>query len=197
MQKNIGGNWYNKKLWSRDAKRAQFKASSCCDFSLQSEVTAAAIDFVVSNLYLLTLPIETRNNLCGMESIRREAQALLAEYGELNVLHCDSLPKNLKTEAISLGNGFYLTKERVSMPLQEFLFYVRTLDCNQRVIEEWAGISNDKISDFIDALIGFLHGVIRQKHREEMLYARTPVVAISAAQKAQFDIHGCMVGIFH
>lgn len=175
--KTIKGNWYDQHSWSPEAKRTFFRAAQGHDHAPdlgRKEMDEAMAEILVSDLYLLSLPAEARTILqcCGMAALKEEAMKLAYQFGGYNIL-CwyGRLPRSLRKGAISIGRGFHLVKAETGMPLREFLYFTEFLSSttalaktDASILQEWSGMPQDRMCDFVHVLLSYLQEFLRQQH---------------------------------
>ncbi|MBP5512798.1 hypothetical protein J6X73_01370 [Candidatus Saccharibacteria bacterium] len=175
--KTIKGNWYDQHSWSPEAKRTFFRAAQGHDHAPdlgRKEMDEAMAEILVSDLYLLSLPAEARTILqcCGMAALKEEAMKLAYQFGGYNIL-CwyGRLPRSLRKGAISIGRGFHLVKAETGMPLREFLYFTKFLSsttaltkADASILQEWSGMPQDRMCDFVHVLLSYLQEFLRQQH---------------------------------
>ena len=115
---------------------------------------------------------------------------LLLKYGHLDVVYHKRKYRKLKHAACKAasskaGDHFYLTEQRIGMPVRMFLvWYKGGVSIPNDILQEWSGIPADKLEDAYQSILQIFKDDLKSNGRWDMLTNSTkkfeaPIIEVS------------------
>ena len=113
--------------------------------------------------------------------MNEELFQLLCRYGGRDLVffkyNTKTPPRNVlsDSELIPLGQDIYMTSQRYSMRIRDFLlWYKGGVEVPSAVLTEWSGIPEDHFAIAYHGLVNFFRNMLMNEHREQLATGKLP-----------------------
>lgn len=163
------GNYRNEKEWSEKAQFFKFRG----DESDRDEAKKVVEHALVEDVYLCIQPyivaMQIALNKTMVNSMIGEIRRILSEYGSRDILFVAkdmTMPNFLARNATELSPKIFLSSEKCSMPLGEFLIvYKGGGYVPPSVIEEWSGMNEEQQKIAYEEIVKFIRRQLEVYHK--------------------------------
>lgn len=159
--------WSDKALFFRPTDEQREKAKNTVEDALVEDV------YLCIQPYIVAMQIALNKTM--INSMRGEIRRILSEYGGRDILF---IPKNagvpniIGRNSMELSPRIFLTEEKCSMPLSEFLIcYKGGLYAPPAVIQEWSGLNEEQQKTAYEEIVKFIRRTLEALHKNHQQVA--------------------------
>lgn len=120
---------------------------------------------IMKDLYAYVLPVNLLLDTSIKGQCLAEVRGLMDDFGKRNIVY---IPKNgvIPEGAKRLDYFLFLTRERMGIPLADFLVYLKGANAASD-ISSWMNMPVEKLPEAYKALIRFFRDVLDERHRKQ------------------------------
>ncbi len=148
------GTWYDQKCQTPTAEQL-LRDREAKVGDVDQEVRHVAAEMLLGQI-AMPLPTELATRVRDSEAMMASCMDIVSRYAGHNIVFSKTARQlvSLSGRGICLGDDLYLHESQISMPLVEFLYWMKERECCEKVlpaISDWLGVQQNE-SLFVTAL---------------------------------------------
>ena len=180
----VKGNWRKPREWSSTAQWVR-NSENTKFYGGKHPRVRELIRVMTEDLYIKVLPYDVAQAIATtpmlMHELRHSVENMLAKYGKMDLIYGE-VPKKLEKDIVVDGKTLALVNAKVSMPMGEFLVWLKgrpgILDKDTRIaLSEWSGIPTHKMDQVYAMIVDFFRNETIEDHALAEHYTRSGVIS--------------------